>query len=110
MTKRPRVCGIHVDSETRCAHYHTARDIIAIKFRCCGTYYSCYECHQKLADHQAEPWPRTEFDEKAILCGACGHELTINEYLSSDFRCPNCGAEFNPGCSLHYPLYFERFR
>lgn len=107
MNQRPAVYGIGLDPETRCAHYHSERDIIAIKFKCCGTYYSCYQCHQEMADHPAVPWPHNEFDEKAILCGACGSELTINEYLASKNQCPHCGAAFNPGCSHHYCLYFD---
>ncbi|WP_100486714.1 CHY zinc finger protein [Sporolactobacillus pectinivorans] len=101
------VHGIDVDSETRCMHYHSSQDIIAIKFRCCGEYYCCYECHETLANHPAQCWRHSEFNEKAVLCGVCGHELTINEYLSSNSRCPNCGAPFNPGCASHYHLYFD---
>ncbi|MCL6631397.1 MAG: hypothetical protein K6T63_02085 [Alicyclobacillus herbarius] len=95
-----------MDDQTRCAHYRTQRDIIAIKFFCCQTYYPCHQCHDALADHPAQVWPRDRFDEKAILCGACGYELTIHEYLNSSSRCPNCSAEFNPGCASHYSLYF----
>lgn len=102
-----KVQGVGMDGETRCVHYHTEKDIIAIKFKCCGTYYACYSCHEALAGHPAEVWERSRFDEKAILCGSCGHELTINEYLTCGFRCPNCGTLFNPKCSLHAPLYFD---
>ncbi|WP_229727496.1 CHY zinc finger protein [Sporolactobacillus putidus] len=101
------VRGIGTDGETRCAHYHTERDIIAIKFKCCDTYYSCYACHEALAGHPAKVWERDQFDEKAILCGSCGHELTIRDYMACGFSCPNCGALFNPRCALHYPLYFD---
>jgi uncharacterized CHY-type Zn-finger protein len=107
MTQRPEVYGIDVDPETRCTHYHSERDIIAIKFKCCGRYYSCNQCHQALADHPAVPWSREEFDEKAILCGACGRELTIHEYMTCAYHCPYCGAAFNPRCERDYPLYFE---
>ena len=31
----PIVYGSIVDHETRCIHYHTQLDIIAIKFKCC---------------------------------------------------------------------------
>ncbi|MEI2340752.1 hypothetical protein V8V71_18610, partial [Priestia megaterium] len=41
----PIVKGDTVDSETRCMHYRTDKDIIAIKFYCCNTYYPCYQCH-----------------------------------------------------------------
>ncbi|RYL95029.1 hypothetical protein EWI07_03100 [Sporolactobacillus sp. THM7-4] len=105
--KSIEVKGIDVDQQTRCVHYHTERDIIAIKFKCCGTYYPCYKCHDALSDHPTERWRRDEFNQKAILCGSCGSELTIEEYLSCRSTCPKCGASFNPGCALHYSLYFD---
>jgi uncharacterized CHY-type Zn-finger protein len=43
----------------------------------------------------------------AIVCGACGRELSVDEYLGCEFSCPNCTARFNPGCASHYHLYFE---
>ncbi|MGV3488156.1 MAG: CHY zinc finger protein [Tuberibacillus sp.] len=100
--------GIRVDPSTRCAHYHSEKDIIAIKFKCCETYYPCYECHEALADHEIMRWNTDEFNKKAILCGQCGTELTIEEYIQGDATCPYCQAHFNPGCRLHYHLYFER--
>jgi uncharacterized CHY-type Zn-finger protein len=80
---------------------------VAIKFKCCQTYYSCCYCHQEEAGHRAQTWSRSEFGEKAILCGACGTELTIRQYLECRAICPMCGWSFNPRCELHYPLYFE---
>jgi uncharacterized CHY-type Zn-finger protein len=102
------VKGVEVDSETRCKHYHTERDIIAIKFKCCDIYYPCHLCHEETAGHKAMTWSKEEWDEKAILCGECGKELTINEYMNSESICPNCYVSFNPGCQLHYHLYFEK--
>ncbi|WP_143961093.1 CHY zinc finger protein [Litoribacter populi] len=101
------VFGKSVDNQTRCVHWHSELDIIAIKFKCCDKYYPCFSCHEEEADHEHEVWPVGEFDEKAILCGACGHELTIQEYMDSNNTCPKCEASFNPGCSNHYHLYFE---
>jgi len=101
------VRGVEVDSSTRCAHYRSTLDIVAIKFRCCQTYYACFDCHQAEAAHPVQRWPHPEFARKAILCGACGTELTIYQYLDSDAVCPACGALFNPRCELHYNLYFE---
>ncbi|HSU97351.1 MAG TPA: CHY zinc finger protein [Gemmatimonadaceae bacterium] len=98
---------MNVDEETRCAHYHSPLDIIAIKLRCCGSYYACKECHDALADHSLAPWPAASFDTHAILCGACGAELTINEYLGCGSRCPRCAAGFNPGCARHHHFYFS---
>ncbi|WP_195576501.1 CHY zinc finger protein [Paenibacillus sp. 1001270B_150601_E10] len=96
-----------LDSSTRCKHYHQPLDIIAIKFKCCNTYYPCYQCHQEHADHEAEVWPMREWNTTAILCGACHHEWTIQEYLDCQYTCPGCKASFNPGCGNHRNLYFE---
>jgi uncharacterized CHY-type Zn-finger protein len=103
----PEVRGIEVDAQTRCVHYRSAVDIVAIKMRCCGIYYACRDCHIALAGHAIAVWPRREWEERAVLCGACGAELTIREYLKSESRCPECGAEFNPGCRKHNHFYFE---
>jgi uncharacterized CHY-type Zn-finger protein len=101
------VCGVGLDPETRCAHYHSELDIIAIRMKCCGVYYACKECHEALAGHPIEVWPREERDTKAVLCGACGCELSISEYMASGYECPSCKARFNPGCRNHYDCYFE---
>ncbi|CDQ20545.1 Uncharacterized protein, contains Zn-finger domain of CHY type [Halobacillus karajensis] len=107
MSKHPLVKGVEVDAQTRCAHYQSDRDIIAIKFHCCKEYYACYYCHHEQAGHPPSKWPRQQWGEKAILCGNCHHELTILEYMESK-RCPQCEHRFNENCSLHYPLYFDR--
>ena len=104
---RPPVRGLDLDPQTRCAHWHSELDVIAIKMRCCGTYYACRECHDELAGHPAEVWPRAQWDEAAILCGACRSELSVQAYLACENRCPSCGAGFNPGCRKHKHLYFE---
>ncbi len=101
------VKGIEVDDETRCAHYHTVRDIIALKFKCCDTYYPCHSCHEEVADHPPVRWGKEERDTKAVLCGSCGTELTIQQYMTCKSSCPQCKAQFNEGCQNHYHLYFE---
>ena len=101
------VHGVGLDAETRCAHYHTERDVVAIRFRCCGEFYACIRCHDALADHDPEVWPREAFDEEAVLCGVCGRTLSIEAYLAADDACPNCGAAFNPGCATHHHHYFD---
>ena len=103
---RPTVHGLQLDPETRCAHWHSPRDIIAIKMRCCGRYYACRECHDAMETHAVEVWPEAEWGQPAVLCGACGHELSISEYLACESRCTACGAGFNPGCHKHRHLYF----
>lgn len=101
-----QVHGVDIDSRTGCAHYRSELDIIAIKFKCCGAYYPCYDCHEAEASHPARVWQRFEFGEKAVLCGACGQELTIDQYLQCGAVCPACQSGFNPGCKYHYHLYF----
>ena len=105
----PDVRGINLDAHTRCKHYHGPTDIVAIKMKCCGVYYACKDCHAALANHRIEIWPEDEWSQKAILCGACGVELTIRQYMESESRCPACRAQFNPKCREHYHLYFQVF-
>lgn len=100
------VRGVDLDDETRCAHYGTDEDVVALRFGCCDDYYACFRCHEALADHHSEPWPTERRDESAVRCGVCGSELTAETYTSVDC-CPNCDAPFNPGCAEHYHLYFE---
>ena len=97
---------VDIDAQTRCAHYHTDLDIIAIKFKCCGRWFPCFECHQACAGHPAQVWPADQANEHAILCGACGHQQTIAEYIDGDSICPACDAKFNPACANHRHLYF----
>ena len=112
--------GVAVDPETRCAHWDSAVDVVALRFGCCEAYYPCDACHDAATDHEADPWPRDRFDEPAVLCGACGATLTPREYLGGealrasgsrakpdDDACPRCDAAFNPGCRAHRDRYFE---
>ena len=103
---RPPVLGAVVDDMTRCVHYRTPVDIVAIRFFCCGDYYPCHLCHEETAGHPARPWPIARRDAEAVLCGACGAELPISEYLGAS-GCRRCGAAFNERCALHAHLYFE---
>jgi uncharacterized CHY-type Zn-finger protein len=103
----PHVYGIDLDARTRCAHYNSALDIVAIKMKCCGAYYGCKDCHDVSAGHAIEVWPEREWDQAAVLCGACGIELSIHQYLECANQCPGCNAKFNPGCRNHYHFYFE---
>jgi uncharacterized CHY-type Zn-finger protein len=103
----PDVRGVHLDPQTRCEHYHGASDIVAIKMKCCNIYYACKDCHAALADHPVEVWPQSEWNQPAILCGVCGTELTIDQYMRSESCCPHCRSPFNPGCRKHYHFYFQ---
>lgn len=100
------VRGVQTDSQTRCEHYRSALDIVALKFACCGRWFPCHLCHQELADHASRTWAVADRREEAVVCGACAHLLRIAEYLVTD-ECPNCEAAFNPGCRLHHQLYFD---
>jgi uncharacterized CHY-type Zn-finger protein len=97
---------VDLDPQTRCAHWHSDLDVIAIRMACCGEYFACRDCHDALADHPAQVWPRAAFDQPAILCGVCGTQLSIATYLACENRCPACGAGFNPACARHKHLYF----
>ncbi len=104
---RPVVHGVAVDDQTRCAHYHGASDVIAMRFKCCGEWFPCIDCHREVAGHPVEVWPLSERAQEAVLCGVCGRRLTIAEYMGCASICPGCGAGFNPGCSNHWHYYFE---
>ena len=107
MEARIAVHGVSVNDRSQCAHYRSDRDIVAIRFKCCDTFYACIHCHQEIAGHEAAVWGREERETPAILCGACHNTLSISEYLDCRNACPVCGAAFNPGCANHYHLYFE---
>lgn len=99
------VAGELVDEQTRCAHYRTELDVVAIRFACCEPYYGCHLCHAACADHPAVVWPADDRSVHAVLCGVCRGTLSIADYTVAD-GCPHCAAPFNPGCRLHHHLYF----
>jgi uncharacterized CHY-type Zn-finger protein len=101
------VFGVEVDPQTRCAHYDSDRDVIALRFACCDRYYPCFRCHEAVADHEADRWPRDGFGRPAVLCGVCGTELAVSEYRGCGHTCPECDAPFNPGCADHEDRYFQ---
>ncbi len=95
--------GVAVDSQGRCGHYHSPRDVVANKCDTCGSFWACHKCHEELAGH---PFGRMDSHHKAVLCGNCGKLMNRVEYESS-FACPQCEHEFNPGCKTHRDLYFQ---
>jgi len=99
------VFGQTVDDQTRCVHYRSAVDVVAIQFHCCLRFYPCYRCHAEAETHPASQWPEARFDHPAILCGVCHETLSIRLYQSVH-ACPACAAPFNDACALHAPLYF----
>lgn len=46
--------GRTVDDQTRFLHYRSERDVVAIRFACCGEYYPCHRCHAECAGHPAQ--------------------------------------------------------
>jgi hypothetical protein len=36
----------------------------------CGIYYACKNCHDALANHTIEVWPRSQWEQPAVLCRA----------------------------------------
>jgi uncharacterized CHY-type Zn-finger protein len=99
--------GVGVGPETRCAHYHSPRDVIAIRFPCCDAFYPCHGCHEAGTEHAPERWTADQFNTPAVLCGNCGTVLTVEQYLNADHTCLACGAAFNPECARHHDRYFE---
>ena len=51
------VFGVGVDqrSESRCDHWHSELDIVAIKFLCCGKFYACRSCHDEVRVTHTHP-------------------------------------------------------
>jgi len=101
------VRGVDVNERTGCAHYHSDLDIVAIRFKCCDTFYACIRCHEEIAGHAPVRWTKNEREVRAILCGNCQKALSIADYLGCGNACPLCHANFNPGCAAHYHFYFE---
>ena len=99
--------GSLVDEQTRCVHYNTPLDVVAVQLKCCGRYYACYLCHAKSELHDVTCWNIADYARQAVLCGVCKDLLTIEEYLSCGFSCPSCRSSFNPGCAKHFDIYFE---
>lgn len=99
-----QIRGVDVDEQGRCAHYRSARDVVANRCATCGDYWACHACHAEVTDH---PFGRMPVAAQAsVLCGACSHAMDYAAY-SAAAACPRCGHPFNPGCELHAPLYFE---
>lgn len=116
--------GQLVDDETRCTHWHSKLDILGLKFACCdNNYWTCYECHQELAGHPIERIKIAKHSTlKVVICGVCKSQLTWDEYqryanennskayddsVCSKLSCIHCDSLFNPGCKLHYDIYFQ---
>lgn len=107
MSDRDVVAGRPVDEQTRCVHWNSPLDVVAIEFACCRRLFPCRECHDETADHPAATWPAGSDGVAAVLCGVCRTRMTIGAYLACGDRCPTCGAGFNPGCRLHHHRYFD---
>jgi uncharacterized CHY-type Zn-finger protein len=45
--------------------------------------------------------------DKVLICGVCRHEMTIEEYQQA-LVCSHCHSAFNPACSKHYDIYFDK--
>ena len=102
-----QINGLLVDDQSRCQHYHSTLDIVALKCFECQKYYACYQCHDSLEEHSFRAYPCQLKQDKVLICGVCRHEMTIEEYQEA-VACPNCHSVFNPACSKHYDIYFEK--
>ena len=98
--------GLLVDHESRCVHYHSDKDIVALQCYECKKYYACYQCHNEHEAHPIQRWSVDEFDQRVVMCGVCKHQMSINEYMMVE-SCPRCQSHFNHRCKFHYHLYFE---
>ncbi len=96
--------GIALDENSRCQHYHSEQDIIALKCASCQSYYACYKCHDAMENHN---FKATSSDETyPVICGVCQTHLIFTGYKSGS--CPHCRSAFNPNCQLHDHIYFSK--
>ncbi|EPY54030.1 hypothetical protein SPOG_02747 [Schizosaccharomyces cryophilus OY26] len=98
------IYGLLVDDWSRCQHYHSELDIVALRCFACKRFYACFTCHNILESHRFEPWKETP-NLFPVLCGACKHNLTRDQYQQTS-NCPNCERPFNPNCRKHKSYYF----
>lgn len=75
----PTIYGDTLDDAGRCTHYHSEKDVIANKCATCNKYWACYECHAAATDHS---FGAMDLKSRAVLCGACGHEMTFADYTA----------------------------
>lgn len=97
--------GLRRHGESRCAHWNSELDVLAIQAPCCQKFYACASCHDACENHSFNPWPSsTSLEQNALLCGVCRHSYSIREYINGTESpsCPACGASMNPGCKLHW--------
>ncbi|WP_438835700.1 CHY zinc finger protein [Streptococcus pluranimalium] len=58
--------GIVIDDNSRCQHYHSSQNIVALKYADCHSYYACYKCHGAMESHS---FKATSADEvKPVIC------------------------------------------
>lgn len=100
----PLFYGLDLDQHSRCRHYHSELDIVALKCGKCQRYYACYQCHDALTDHVFQAASANE--PHPVLCGVCRQQLSLSDYKTG--ACPICQSPFNPKCSNHYDIYFEK--
>eukprot|EP00939_MAST-03C_sp_MAST-3C-sp1_P005473 g5473.t1 len=101
--------GVGTYKETRCTHWHSALDRVAIQASCCLKFYACVQCHDACESHRWKPWKAsTSLQHHALLCGACGNTFSFVSYFSSPDKCSTCSASFNPNCKRHWDVYFSR--
>ncbi|ODQ67436.1 CHY zinc finger family protein [Nadsonia fulvescens var. elongata DSM 6958] len=108
MSSNVKIHGLLVDDQSRCRHYQSTKDVIALRCGRCDRYYACFQCHNHYeVNHTFVPWPKAKIDQVCVICGVCRHEMTQDIYQGV-IECPNCAALFNPGCSKHKHHYFEQ--
>jgi uncharacterized CHY-type Zn-finger protein len=105
---KPKVLGREIDNESRCFHWHSKLDIVAMRFKCCMEYYGCRQCHDEIANHDVILWDLINDQYvDVVMCGSCASTLTTHDYLQGHDKCPTCKAPWNPRCELHRHLYFN---
>ena len=66
-----------------CAHWHSEKDVVALKCPCHNEFHPCLLCHEDKYGIPPERWPEESWaQEKAILCRVCETALTIADYMT----------------------------
>jgi uncharacterized CHY-type Zn-finger protein len=108
----PTYIGVETEKHehSRCQHYHSKLDVLALESSCCNKFYACVKCHDELEDHTLIPWHAdTSLNRHALMCGVCEKTFSILSYTTKSSQCcPYCCAAFNPNCKKHWHMYFSK--
>ena len=86
----PKYVGVEIEThrESRCKHYHSKLDVLALESSCCNKFYSCVKCHDEMENHAMIPWDSdTSLNRHALLCGVCEKTFSIRTWDMYNYIC-----------------------